>query len=69
MSVDAYLDISSRPWQVECCMFRACSISHEMKGCNKSGLDSFNNYYKFWRFGINPWSVPAETDGPLMDLS
>lgn len=25
-----------------------------MKGWNKSGLDSFNNYYKFWRFGINP---------------
>jgi hypothetical protein len=25
-----------------------------MKGWNKSGLDYFNNYYKFWRFGINP---------------
>jgi hypothetical protein len=29
-------------------------VSQGMEGWNKSGLDSFNNYYKFWRFGINP---------------
>jgi hypothetical protein len=29
-------------------------VSQGMEGWNKSSLDSFNNYYKFWRFGINP---------------
>jgi hypothetical protein len=29
-------------------------VLHGMKGWNKCGFDFFNNYYKFWRFGINP---------------
>jgi hypothetical protein len=35
-----------------------------MKGWNKSGLDSFNNYYKFWRFGINPGLFQQKRTGP-----
>jgi hypothetical protein len=39
-------------------------VSHGMKGWNKSGLDSFNNYYKFWSFGINPGLFQQKRTGP-----
>jgi hypothetical protein len=39
-------------------------VSHGMKGWNKSGLDSFNNYYKFWRFGINSGPFQQKWTGP-----
>jgi hypothetical protein len=39
-------------------------VSHGMNGWNKSGLDSFNNYYKFWRIEINPGLFQQKRTGP-----